>query len=73
MSAIYLPGIFRFEWLCPYCDSSGQGLMPDIHASGACEVTRKVPRMVPEVARAAQNAVVAILYGDTHFMDGGGI
>ena len=38
--SIFYQGVTRFEWACQRCGSSGAGLMPEEHASGACEVTR---------------------------------
>lgn len=67
------PPIRSIEWACPHCGKGGPGFPPEEHSSGACEATRRTPRLVPEVARDAQYTVVAILHGATHFMDGGGI
>jgi hypothetical protein len=61
------------EWCCWKCGASGAGLMPEDHASGACEATRRTPRLVPEAARAAQYTVREALDGAPWFADGGGI
>lgn len=34
------PRITRFEWVCQQCGRSGPGLMPEEHASGACDATK---------------------------------
>jgi hypothetical protein len=69
------PPIRTVEWARQNCGRSGSGFMPEKHSSGACGTTlvRRPYTMVPEVAQQAQHAVAEILYGATHYMDGGGI